>query len=302
MKIPGLRGLHAGRLLADAVKAFIDDDMLTYASALAYQILFSLFPFFIFLLALISTLHLPDFIFWMRQQAQMLLPEAAMASVTGVLEQLRQPRGGLLSAGAIVALWTASAGVRATMNAFNVAYGVQETRPVWVRYPLSIFYTLAVAALLILSAALLLIGPRAMQWMANYLGFEQFFVTAWTWLRWPAAIVLLSLSAALIYYSAPAAQPKFPLVTPGAVVSVLLWIVASIVFNYYALNFADYGAMYGSIGSVVALMFYFFISSAVLLFGAEVNAVIERHARAATHDPAPPRTDIEESAWQDPVS
>jgi membrane protein len=150
MKIPGLRGLHAGRLLADAVKAFIDDDMLTYASALAYQILFSLFPFFIFLLALISTLHLPDFIFWMRQQAQMLLPEAAMASVTGVLEQLRQPRGGLLSAGAIVALWTASAGVRATMNAFNVAYGVQETRPVWVRYPLSIFYKLAVAALLIL--------------------------------------------------------------------------------------------------------------------------------------------------------
>lgn len=93
----------------------------------------------------------------------------------------------------------------------------------------------------------------------------------------------------------------FPFVTPGAVLSVLLWVLASIGFNYYAVNFADYGAMYGSIGSVAALVFYFFISSAVLLFGAEINAVIERHACSARHDPEPPRTDIEDSAWRDTV-
>jgi membrane protein len=278
MKTLGFSGLGLGRLIFISGKEFFKDNMPTYASALAYQILFSLFPFFIFLLALISTLHLPDFVSWLRQQAQMLLPQPAMEPVSGVLDQLHQPQGGLLSAGAIVALWTASAGVRATMQAFNVAYGVQETRPAWKLYPLSIVYTIAVAALLILSAALLLIGPQAMQWIAEHIGFEQFFVTLWIWLRWPAALMLLSLSAALVYYSAPAAQPRFRFITPGAVLSVLLWVVASIGFDFYMRNFADYSAMYGSIGSVVALMFYFFISSAVLLFGAEINATIEQFA------------------------
>lgn len=285
MKTPGFNGPGLDRLIFISVKKFLKDNMLTYASALAYQILFSIFPFFIFLLALISTLHLPDFVFWLRQQAQMLLPQPVMEPVSAVLDQLRQPQGGLLSEGATVALWTASAGVRATMQAFNVAYGVQETRPAWKLYLLSIIYTLSVAALLILSAALLLIGPRAMQWVVGHVGFEPFLVTVWIWLRWPAALMLLSLSAALVYYSAPAAQPRFRFITPGAVLSVLLWVIASIGFDFYVRNFTDYSAMYESIGSVVALMFYFFISSAVLLFGAEINATVEHFASGEMFHP-----------------
>jgi membrane protein len=278
MNIPGLRGLYLHRLVIASVKTFFKNDMPTYASALAYQAIFSLFPFFVFVLALIGTLHLPDLIDWLRQQAQLFLPQQAMDQVNGVLNQLRQPQGGLLSAGAIVALWTASAGVRATMNAFNVAYGVTETRPLWKLYLLSMVYTIAVAALLILSAALLLIGPRAMQWFANQIGFEQLLVTLWTWLRWPTALVLLSLSAALVYYAAPAAQPRFRFITPGAVLSVTIWIAASVGFDYYVRNFGDYNATYGPISSVIVLLLYFYVSSAVLLFGAEINATIERHA------------------------
>lgn len=278
MNIPGLRGLSIGKLIVTSFKEFIGDDMPTQASALAYHILFSLFPFFIFLIALIGTLQLPDFIAWLRQQAELLLPEQAMTQVNVVLDELREPKGGLLSFGAVVALWTASAAARATMNAFNVAYGIRENRPIWLLYPLSILYTIAVAALLILSAALLLIGPQAMQWLADQVGFEQFFVTLWTWLRWPVVLALLSLSAALVYYSAPAAQPRFPLITPGAVLAVLIWILASLGFDYYIRNFANYSATYGSVGSVIVLLLYFYISSAVLLFGAEINACIERHA------------------------
>lgn len=278
MTIPGLHGLKPLDLIRQSFKAFNEDDMSTYASALAYQILFSLFPFFIFLIALVSTLQLPDFMMWLRQQAEMFLPEQAMNQVNTVLNQLQQPRGGLLSVGAIVALWTASAAARATMNALNVAYNVREGRPAWKIYPLSIFYTLVVAAMLIGSAALLLVGPQAMDWLSRQIGFEQFFVTIWAWMRWPIALFLLSLSVAVVYYSAPDAQQKFRFITPGAVLSVIVWVLASLAFDFYIRNFADYNAMYGSIGAVIILLLYFYISSAVLLFGAEINAVIEHHS------------------------
>ncbi len=278
MNLPGLRGLKPIELIKKSVKAFNEDDMSAYAAALAYQILFSLFPFFIFLIALISTLHLPDFMMWLRQQAEMFMPQQAMEQVNAVLNQLQQPRGGLLSAVAIIALWTASAGARATMNALNVAYGVKEGRPAWKIYLLSIFYTLVIAAMLIGSAAFLLIGPQAMEWLAGQIGFEYVFVTVWAWLRWPIALFLLCLAVAVVYYSAPDAQQTFRFITPGAVLSVMVWVLASVAFDFYVGNFANYDAMYGSIGAVIILLLYFYISSAVLLFGAEINAVIEHHS------------------------
>ncbi|MFC5458453.1 YihY/virulence factor BrkB family protein [Massilia niabensis] len=274
MNIPGLKGIGLGTVLLSAAKNFVRNDMATYASALAYQLLFSLFPFFIFLIALIGTLNLPDFMAWLRQQAAMLLPQQAMGPLNQVLDQLQQPPGGLMSVGAIIALWTASAGVRATMNAFNVAYGIRETRPAWLLYPLSVLYTLAVAALLIASAALLLIGPTAIAWLEAQIGFGQALVSLWTWMRWPLAVILLILCAGLVYYSAPAAQPRFPFVTPGAVVAVLTWLLGSLGFDVYVRNFADYNATYGSMGSAVLLLLYFFISAAVLLYGAEINAYV----------------------------
>lgn len=117
-----------------------------------------------------------------------------------------------------------------------------------------------------------------MQWLSNQFGYEHFFVNLWTWLRWPVALVLMGLSAALVYYAAPAAQPRFRFITPGAVLSVLIRSASSFAFDYYVRNFANYSKMYGSVGSIVLLLLYFYISASVLLFGAEVNAAIERHA------------------------
>ncbi|GIZ53698.1 YihY/virulence factor BrkB family protein [Noviherbaspirillum aridicola] len=276
MNIPGFHGMRAGSVLWSAARNFLNNDMLTYAAALAYQLLFSLFPLFIFLIALVGAFHLPDFMPWLLEQASLFLPQQALEQVRNVLDQLRQPPGGIMSVGALLALWTASAGMRATMNAFNKAYRIEESRPLWVLYPLSIVYTLAIAALLVASAALLLIGPRAMAWLEAYIGFSEMLVLVWTWLRWPVAVVLLSLCAALVYYSAPAAQPRFPYVTPGAVLAVVIWVLASIAFEWYVASFADYNATYGSLASVVLLLLYFYISAAVLLFGAEINAVIAR--------------------------
>jgi len=278
MQIPGLRGLGPLQLVKDSVKDFFADDMTTYASALSYQVFFSLFPFIIFLISLLGFLQLSNFFDWLRAHAQMALPQQAMQQVNTVINDLQQQKGGLLSFGVVVALWTASSAVRATMNALNVAYDLEEGRPAWKLYPLSILYTLGVAGMLILAAALLTIGPQAMQWLAQQIGVEQIFVTLWAWLRWPAALLILTLAVAVIYYVAPDVEQDFRFITPGATLAVIVWVLATLGFNYYVRTFSDYNATYGSIGAIIVLLLYLFISSAVLLFGAEINAVIEHHS------------------------
>lgn len=278
MPIPGLRGISPMTILKDAVKDFSADDMTTYASALAYQVLFSLFPFIIFLIALLGFFNLSTFFDWLREQAQLLLPQESMKQVNQVINDLQQEKGGLLSFGVIVALWSASAAIRATMNALNVAYDVNEGRPAWKLYPLSVLYTIGIAVMMILAAAFLMLGPQAMQWLADQVGMGQMFVTVWTWLRWPAALLLLTLAVAVVYYVAPDVEQDFRFITPGATLAVIVWVAASVGFNYYVSNFANYNATYGSVGAIIALLFYFFISAAVMLFGAEINAVIEHHS------------------------
>lgn len=278
MHLPGLGGLGPLDLIKKSIADFLDDDMLTYASALAYQVFFSIFPFVIFLVSLLGFFHLPQLFTWIREQAQFILPQEAMNEVNQVIDHIQQPQGGLLSFGMIIALWTASSAVRATMNAMNVAYDVKEGRPAWKLYPLSIAYTIGVATMLVAAGALMLIGPQAVQWLAHQIGFEQFFVTLWAWLRWPLVVVLLTLAVAVVYYVAPDVEQSFSFITPGAVLCVVVWIASALAFNFYVSNFADYNATYGSIGTIIVLLSFFFISAVVLLFGAEVNSVIEHHS------------------------
>lgn len=278
MQIPGLRGMSPVELVRQTINDYLDDDMLTYSSALAFQALFSLFPFILFLIALLGFLHLDSFFAWVQSHAAMMLPAEAAGPVNEVITGLQDQKAGLLSFGVVAALWTASSAVRMTMNAMNKAYDVREGRPWWKLYPLSIIYTVGIAAMLIAAALMLTLGPQAMEWIGNQVGMHDAFVTVWSWLRWPAALLLLTLATAVIYYVAPDVEQDFRFITPGAMIAVLVWILASIGFSFYVSNFADYNAMYGSIGAIIVLLFYFFISSAVLLFGAEINAVIEHHS------------------------
>ncbi|MGY4526238.1 YihY/virulence factor BrkB family protein [Pseudomonas sp. UBA4617] len=275
MIFPDLRGLPLHRVLVRTVKEFLDDEMSTYASALAYQALFSLFPFLLFLIALIGFLHLPDFFSWLRLQSELVLPPQALEQVNPVIDQLQQSKGGLLSVGIVIALWTASAGVRLMMSAMNAAYDVPEGRPAWKRIPLSVFYTVGLAGMLLVAAALMVLGPQVMEWIAAQVGMQEFIVTLWTVLRWPVIVILLMVAVAVIYYVMPDVKQEFRFITPGSVLAVVVWIVASLGFAYYVKTFADYNAMYGSIGAIIVLLLYFYISAAVLLLGAEMNAVIE---------------------------
>ncbi|MHC8365679.1 YihY/virulence factor BrkB family protein [Pseudomonas sp. ZT5P21] len=295
MIFPDMKGLPIHRVMVRTVTEFVDDEMSTYASALAYQMLFSLFPFILFLIALIGFLHLPDFFSWLRLQSELVLPPQALEQVNPVIDQLQQAKGGLLSVGIVIALWTASAGVRLMMSAMNAAYDVVEGRPAWKRFPLSIIYTVGIAGMLLIAAALMVLGPQVMSWIAAQVGLEYFIVTLWTVARWPAVVILLMVAVALIYYVMPDVKQEFRFITPGSVLAVVVWILASLGFGLYVKEFANYNAMYGSIGAIIVLLLYFYISAAVLLLGAEMNAVIE-HMSAEGKDPgekAPGEPDVE---------
>ncbi|AWY40859.1 YihY family inner membrane protein [Pseudomonas putida] len=279
MIFPDMRGLPLHRVMMRMVTEFVEDEMSTYASALAYQMLFSLFPFILFLIALIGFLHLPDFFTWLRLQSELVLPPQALEQVNPVIDQLQQSKGGLLSVGIVIALWTASAGVRLMMSAMNAAYDVVEGRPAWKRFPLSIIYTVGIAGMLLVAAALMVLGPQVMGWIAEQVGLEYFIVTLWSIARWPAIVILLMVAVALIYYVMPDVKQEFRFITPGSVLAVVVWIIASLGFGLYVKEFANYNAMYGSIGAIIVLLLYFYISAAVLLLGAEMNAVIEHMSR-----------------------
>jgi len=284
MFFPHMKGQRLHRVMVRTITEFVDDEMSTYASALAYQMLFSLFPFILFLIALIGFLHLPDFFSWLRLQSELVLPPQALEQVNPVIDQLQQSTGGLLSVGIVIALWTASAGVRLMMSAMNAAYDVVEGRPAWKRFPLSIFYTIGIAGMLLIAAALMVLGPQVMGWIAAQVGLEDFIVTLWTIVRWPVVVILLMMAVALIYYVMPDVKQEFRFITPGSVLAVVVWILASLGFGLYVKTFADYNAMYGSIGAIIVLLLYFYISAAVLLLGAEMNAVIEHMSTEGKDD------------------
>lgn len=280
MRIPGLRGLKLSVVARRTAGEFVQDKMSIYAAALAYYVLFAIFPFTIFLIALLGFLNISAVFDWLFDQARRLLPPQALNSVRAVIDELRRQQRGLLSFGVIGALWSASSGLRGLMDALNVAYDVGERRPAWKRYPLSIVYTLGLAALIIVAAGLMLIGPRAVGWLADQLGLGQLFTTLWGWLRLPIAALLLMCSVAVVYYALPNVHQRFRLITPGAVLAVLVWITASLGFGYYVAHFGNYQATYGSLGAIIILLLHFYLSASALLLGAELNAVIMQSAPA----------------------
>jgi membrane protein len=270
-----LQGITIVTLIKRTFKNFIADDMPTYAAALSYRALFALFPFLLFLIAMLSFLNLQDFFGWLRQQAALVLPSSALEMINPVITDLQSGDNSIFSVAIVVAIWVASNGLRSLMNAMNRAYNVPESRPAWKRYLLSVLYTIGIAIFLLAAAALMVIGPDVLEWVGSWMGLGDLAVTLWAVLRWPVAIMLLMLVVALLYYFTPDVEQKFRYITPGSIIAVFIWIAASLGFGFYVSNFGNYNAMYGGIGAMIVLLLFFYISSAVLLLGAELNATIE---------------------------
>ena len=281
MRIPKSRGLWLlFEVSKRSIRKFLKyDDMPSYAAALAYRALFAFFPFFALLVALLGILEVVGFFDWLIDQAYATLQEQYARLGERVIEEIQyQAQGGLLLIGIGTAVWTVSSGVRTLTKALNAVHEVEETRPGWKRYGLSFFYALGLAIMVILAMALLLIGPEVVEWVVGLVGLDEVFISLWTWLRLPLALILTMLSVSIVYWAIPNVNHPYRLITPGAALAVIAWVVASLGFSFYLVNFANYSVIYGSLGAAFALLLYFYISAAVLLMGAEVNAAIYYYA------------------------
>lgn len=276
----------AGTTLKAAFEGFSRHDMPTYAAALAFRTLLSLFPFLIFLTTLLGFLGVPEFFEWLREQASQVLPKEGMDTVNTVLGELQEPQGGLMSIAIVLVLWSASAAVMSMMNALNEVFEVRERRASWKRILVALGYTVTLAAMLVLAAAMMMLGPRLLSWLAGFANLSETFIQVWNWIRWPIVVLILMLVVSLVYYAAPNLKQPFHFMTVGAIVAVTVWLLASLAFGYYVQNFGNYNKTYGSMGAVVILLMYFFLSAAVMLFGAEINAArLRAHGERIEENP-----------------
>ena len=267
---------HVG-LVVDIVKEVYqrsrDHDLATYAASLAYHGVLALFPFLLFLLALVGFLGVPSvldrLIYWSGQ----LLPPAAMLELIDFIASSRTKRNaGLISLAVLTAVWAAGCGIRAAMTALNRAYDIEESRPAVRRYLLSLGYTLGIGLLVVLAMSVFVIGPRIAGWAAAQFRLHGAIVTGWSIVRYPIALLLIIATLTLTYRLLPA-RGESRVLTPGAVVSAFLWIGISLGFQLYLANFGKYNVLYGSVGAVIVLLLYFWLSSLVMLTGGELNAV-----------------------------
>jgi membrane protein len=301
MKIPASLSPELMELCKRSIRGFLEHDMPTYSAALAYRALFALFPFFAFLVSLLGLLDIGGFFEWLIDQAHSALQTQYANQAEQLIRQsLYQAQGGkLLSSVIIIAIWSVSGGVRSLTKALNAIHGVGESRPGWKRVVLQAFFALGLAVTIIIATALLLIGPQLVEWIVGLVGLDEVFVALWSWLRLPVALVLIMLAVSVIYWVVPNVDHPYRLITPGAALAVIVWVIASLGFAYYVSNFANYSVVYGSLGAAVALLLYFYISAAVLLLGAEVNAAIHHRASDRNIQKEARRTNHETSSAED---
>ena len=279
MKIQGSRGLRLLlKLSRCSIRKYLRHNLLEYSAALAYRSLFAFFPFLALLVLLLGFFNLSDFFDWLTEQVHSVLQGQYAAVAEQVIKQSQYQAQSALPIIVIgLAIWSASSGVRTLTKALNAVNEVEESRPGWKRYALSFFYALDLAIMIIVAGTLLLVGPRVVEWIVGIVGLDEVFVSLWAWLRLPVALVLLMHAVSIIYWAFPNVNQPYRLITPGAALAVIVWVIASLGFSFYLANFANYSVIYGSLGAAFALLLYFYISAAVLLFGAEVNAEIHRY-------------------------
>jgi membrane protein len=183
--------------------------------------------------------------------------------------------GGLLTFGVAGALWSSSAALVSIVGALNRAYDIEEGRPWWKVRLVAIGLTLAMAVIVLVALALVLVGPTLAEALGRTTGWGAPFEWTWLILQWPLVFVLITSGIGLIYYFGPDADQDWVWITPGAVAATILWLLVSLVFKLYVANFTDYEGSYGTVGGVIVVLLWFYVSGIAILTGAELNAEIE---------------------------
>ena len=274
-----LRSLLRIQTLKTTVQEFQRDDALGLAAQLAYYLILALFPFILVLVSLMGTFGNKEFASIVLSYFQQVMPEEAYTLIktyTGNIISGRAEAPYLFSFSILFTIWSASGAFAALINALNRAYDVQETRPFWKVRGLAILMTLGVSVMILVGVLLLVVGEPIGRAIADVFGLGYLFELIWNVARWPVALFFLIFTVALLYYLAPDVNQPFRWITPGGLIGVVLWVLASIAFSFYVNNFGSYNKTYGSIGVVIILLLYLYISSLTILFGATLNAILVR--------------------------
>jgi membrane protein len=274
-----LKDLLSFRVLKATVQEFQRDDALGLAAQLAYYLILALFPFILVLVSLMGTFGSEELASEVLTYFQRVMPQQAYAIIetfTANIISGQAEAPGLFTFGILFTIWAASGAFAALINALNRAYDVQETRPFWKVRSIAILMTLGLSILVLIGVLLLVLGPQIGDTIAQVFGLKDTFELVWNIARWPAALFFMVFTVALLYYFAPDVEQPFRWITPGGLIGVLLWVLASFAFNIYVSNFGSYNKTYGSIGAMIVLLLYLYISSLTILFGATLNAILIR--------------------------
>jgi membrane protein len=275
---------------------------------LAFYLILALFPFLLVLVSLMGTFSSPELAGEVLGYFREVTPDQVYGIVESYLSDIiagNRPAPGLFSVGLVLTLWSASGAFAALIAALNKAYDVEETRPFWKVRGIALLMTLGLSVMIIIGVLLLVAGPPIGRGIADLFGLGEVFTLIWNVVQWPVALSLMVFTVALLYYFAPDAEQPFRWITPGGLIGVLLWVLASVIFRFYVSNFGSYDATYGSIGAVIVLLLYLYISSLTILFGAELNATLVRlkeeisGEQVLDAEPAGAKPDILEEHQQD---
>jgi membrane protein len=260
---------------------FRDDNLSDWAAALTYYGLLALFPALIALVSLVGLVGDPKSTTeTLTEIVTSIGPQSAAQTFSGPIESIASNRGAAgfaLVFGLLVALWSASSYVGAFIRASNVIYETPEGRPFWKLRPLQLLLTLVMVLLSALVAlGLVLTGP-VVEAVANPIGLSDTAVDVWNVAKWPVLVAVVITMIGILYYASPNARLRgFRWVTPGSVVAVLVWAIASAAFAFYVANFGSYDKTYGTLGGLVALLVWLWITNLAILFGHQLNAERER--------------------------
>ncbi|SET37738.1 membrane protein [Oceanobacillus limi] len=253
----------------------MDADVFGLAAQLAYFFLLSLFPFLVFLVTLIGYLPFDEHNF--MSMVASIAPAESMELINSNIDQLAHSRnGGLLSISLISSLWLASNGVNAIMRVFNHAYDVDENRSFIVSRLIAIILTIAMVLVIVIAIILPVLGRMIGYYIFSFFGFTEDFLTFWEMLRWVISSSVFFIVFLFLYKLAPNKRIYFKNAIWGALFATFSWQFVSFAFSYYVENLGNYSATYGSLGAVIVLMIWFYISGVIIIIGGVLNAVIRK--------------------------
>jgi membrane protein len=277
-----LKGKSWGGVLKRTFTEFQDDNLTDWAAALTYYGILSIFPALIVLvsvLGLIGTSATQPLLDNLGSVA----PGPAKDIFTDAIKNL-QGNGGASGVffviGLLAAIWAASGYVSAFMRASNAIYDIEEGRPIWKTLPVRVGLTVLLMVLTVISAVAVTLSGGLAQEVGGVVGVGDTAVQVWNIAKWPFLILFVSFMFAVLYWAAPnVKQPGFKWISPGSVLAVIGWIIASVAFAFYVANFGSYNKTYGALAGPIIFLVWLWISNIMILLGAEFNAELERGRR-----------------------